>query len=86
MYVRSHVDWRGERNILYKGVETSHQQTRFENLEGKRERERRKRTIFVSSGFELLQIVSESDTGRCASKETKPPMGVDTRRCVNKRC
>ena len=35
----------GERNILYKGVETSPYQTCFKNLEGKPERESSKRTI-----------------------------------------
>ena len=31
--VRSHISWRRERNILYKGVETSPYQTRFKNRE-----------------------------------------------------
>ena len=30
--VRSHIGWREERNILYKGVETSPKQTRFKTL------------------------------------------------------
>ena len=34
MNVRSHIGWGGERNILYKGVETSPQQTPSKNLEG----------------------------------------------------
>ena len=33
--VRSHIGWGGERNTLYKGVETFPSQTRFKNLEGK---------------------------------------------------
>ena len=32
--VRSHIGWRGERNISYKGVETSLEQTRFKTLRG----------------------------------------------------
>ena len=36
--MRSHIGWRGERNILYKGVKTS-LYTRFKNLEGKLIRE-----------------------------------------------
>ena len=36
--VRSHISWRGEQNILYKGVETSSYQTRFKNLEGNPEK------------------------------------------------
>ena len=29
-------------------------------------------------------MVSELDTGRCASKETEPRRRVDTRQCANK--
>ena len=32
--VRFHIGWGGERNILYKGVETSPEHTHFENREG----------------------------------------------------
>ena len=31
-----------------------------------------KRTIFVSGGLGLLQMVPEPDTGRCASKDDSP--------------
>ena len=34
-----HIGWGGERNILYKGVETSPQHMRFKNLEGKSKEE-----------------------------------------------
>ena len=61
--MRSHIGWREERNILYKNVKTS------PNLEGKHERESPKRTISTSGGFELLQMVSELDTRRCASED-----------------
>ena len=70
--VRSHIGWRGERNILYKGVGTSPYQTRFKNLEGKPERESPKRTISTSSGFGLLQMVLEPDTGQYVSKDAGP--------------
>ena len=81
--MRSHVGWRGERNTL-KGVETSPQQTRFKNLEGKLERESPKRTVSTSGGLGLLQLVSEPDTERCASEEAEHRRGVDTRRCASK--
>ena len=59
-HVRSRIGWRGgERSILYKGIETSPQQTCFKNLEEKPERESPKRTIFASGGLELLQMVLE---------------------------
>ena len=29
-------------------------------------------------------MVSESDTGRCASEKTEPQKGVNTRRCASK--
>ena len=32
-------------------------------------------TIFASGGFELLQMVSESGTERCGSKDIGPPRG-----------
>ena len=36
-----------------------------------------KRTIFASGGLGLLQMISELDTRRCASKDTELPRGVD---------
>ena len=58
--VRSHIDWGGERNTLYKGVETFPWYTRFKNFKGKPERENPKWTISANDrrGLELLQIVS----------------------------
>ena len=56
--MRSHICWRGKRNIFYKGVETSR-------------RENPKRTIFVSGGLGLLQMLLELDTGQCVSKDNE---------------
>ena len=39
------------------------------------ERESLKRTIFTRCGLGLLQIVSESNTGRCASRTLGPEGG-----------
>ena len=51
----------------------------------KSERESSKRTISASSRLRLLQMVSEPDIGRCASKEVEPRRGgVDTRQCASK--
>ena len=36
-----------------------------------------KRTIFVSGELELLQMVLEPYTGRCASKDVETSKGVD---------
>ena len=77
LVVRSHIDWRGERNILYKGVETSPLQMCFKNLEGKSERENPKKTMFARGGLGLLQIVSELDIGRYASEDAGLRRGVD---------
>ena len=82
--MRFHIGWGGERNIFYKGVETFPFQTRFKNREGKLGRKNPKRTISTSGGLRPLQIVSEPDTGRCASEEVEPQRGVDTRLCVSK--
>ena len=82
--MKSHISQGGERNTLYKGVETSPWQTRFKNLEGKLERKSPKKTIFASGGLGLLQMVSEPDTGRCANEEVVPRSGVETRRHASK--
>ena len=42
------------------------------------------RIIFVSGGLGPLQMISELNTGRCASNEAKPRRGMDTRWCANK--
>ena len=47
----------------------------FKNLEGKPERESPKKIISASGGLVLLQMVSEPDTGRCASEDARPPKG-----------
>ena len=72
--VMSHIGWGGEQIIIYKGVETFSQHTRFKAL-----RTSPKRTVSASDGSESLQMVSEPDTGRCVSL---PQRGVDTRRCA----
>ena len=67
LVVRSHIGWRGERNIIYKGVETSPSQTCFKPC-GEARKEKPKKTISSSGGLGLLQMVSEPDTGQCASE------------------
>ena len=47
----------------------------LKNNEEKLERENPKRTISVSGGLELLQMVSEPDTEQCANEEAKPRKG-----------
>ena len=47
--MRSHIGWRGERNILSKGVGISLKQTCFKNFEEKPERKNLKSTIFAES-------------------------------------
>ena len=49
--VRSHLGWRGKRSILYKGVETSPEQTRFKDLEGKSRKKNLKRIISARGEF-----------------------------------
>ena len=46
-------------------------------LEGKPGRVSIKRTISASGGFGLLQMVSEPDTGQCASEDAGSPREVD---------
>ena len=75
--MRSHISWGGERNILYKSVETSPLHTRFEILEGKPEKESSKKTISTSGGFGLLQMISMPGIGRCASEDAGHRRRVD---------
>ena len=75
--MRSHINWRGERNIPCKDVETSPWQTYFKTVRLTTIRNEPKRTISTSGGFELLQMVLESDTGWCANQDARPLRGVD---------
>ena len=74
--VRSHIGWKKERNIVYKGVETSPSQTFLKHWREARKGSP-KRTISASGGLGLLQIVSEPDIGWCASEDVGPPRGLD---------
>ena len=49
----------------------------IKNLDRKSKRESPKRTIRATSGLELLKMVLESDTWRCASKDVGPSREVD---------
>ena len=64
----SHIGWGGERNTLYKSVETP----------------KRTISASGGFGLGSLQMVLEPDIGRCASEEVVPRRGVDTRRCASK--
>ena len=55
----------------------------FKNLEGKSVRESLKRTISASDRLGLLQMISEPDTGRCASEDTRSPKGWIVRSHIN---
>ena len=70
--MRSHIGWRGEWSILYKGVETSSKQTLLKIL-----RESLKRTISPSGDLGLLQMVLELNIGQCASEDTEPRRGMN---------
>ena len=48
---------------------------RFKNLEGKLERESSKSIISASGELGLLQMVSEPNTGQCASEDAGHPRG-----------
>ena len=63
---RFHIGWRGEQNILYKGVKSLPSRPVLKTL-----RESSKRTIFVSGGLGLLLMVSKLDTERYASEEVE---------------
>ena len=67
--MRSHIGWRGERIIPYKGVETSPQQMRFKTVRPTTIRNGPKQTISTSGGLELLQMASKLETRQCASED-----------------
>ena len=54
--VKSHIGWRGERSISYKGVKVFSYQTRFKNFEGKPKKKSPKRTISVSGSLGRYKI------------------------------
>ena len=53
---------------LERGTSVS-KDTHFKNLEEKYRRESSRRTICASNEFRLLELISESDTGRCANED-----------------
>ena len=65
--MRSHTGWKGERNIPYKGVETSPIRHVLKIVRLTVIHNRPKRTTSTNGGLELLQMVSELDTERCAT-------------------
>ena len=54
-----------------------YEQTRFKNFERNPERESVRRTKSTSGGLESLQMISEPNIGRSASKELVPRRWVD---------
>ena len=57
---------------------------RFENLEGKPERECPKRTISSSGGLGLLEWYQSQTSGDVPARTLFPEVGVDTRRFASK--
>ena len=63
--MRSHMSWRGEGNIFYKGVETSPYMTRFKNVERKSKRESSKMTISASMGLSITNGIRAKHRAVC---------------------
>ena len=61
------MGWRGERNILYKGVKSLSSMRVIKTLRGSSNR-----TISACGGLGLLQMVLEPDTGQCVSEDDGP--------------
>ena len=55
--MRSHIGWRGERNIAYKGVETSPYQTRFKTVRLMTIRNGLSRQYLLAVGLGCYKIV-----------------------------
>ena len=70
--MRSHTGCRGERNIPYKGVETSPYEMCLKTMRLTAIRKGSKQIISTSVGLELLQMVSEPDTKQCTSEDADP--------------
>ena len=66
-YVRSHIGWGGERNILIRVWKSLPSRRVLKTLRGSS-----KRTISASGELGLLQMVLETDTGRFVSEEVEP--------------
>ena len=64
-----------KQNISYKGVEPLSSRRVLITVRLTAIRNRPNRTIFASSGLELLQMVSEPDTRLCATEDARPLRG-----------
>jgi len=67
--MRSHIGWREEQNIPYKGVETP-PSIRVLKPE---EKAQIGQYMLASSELERLQMVSKSYTKQCVNEDTEPP-------------
>ena len=72
--MRSHIGWRGERNILYNGVETSSYHKHFKTTRLTTIHNGPKRIIFG-----LLQWISDLGTEQCTNEYAEPQRGVPHR-------
>ena len=68
--VRSHIGWREERSIFYKGVENSPQQTRFKIVRLMAICNKPKQTMSTSGGLGLLHLISDSSFPLSISGDT----------------
>ena len=75
--VRSHIGLRGEEAFLVRVWKLLPKHTCFKTVRLMAIRNVPRWTISVSNGLGLLQIVSEPDTGRCASEYASSPRRVD---------
>ena len=73
--MRSHIGWRGERSIPYKGVETSPQQTRVKIVRLTVIRNGIKRTISTSCGLGLLPTMMYGTMGSSSIMPNKTVVG-----------
>ena len=66
--VRSHIGWRGKRNILYKGVKTSSKHTRFKTLRGSPEKKAQRGQYRLAVGlgyYNFIPVFSHFDLLGC---------------------
>ena len=75
--MRSHIDWREQRNISYKGRESSPYYTRFKTVNLIAILNRQKRTISAGSKLIFLQMVLEIDIEQCLPVRTLAIKEVD---------
>ena len=77
--LRSHIGWRGEWSILYKGGKPLHSRRVLKTLRGSLKMKAQRGQYLLAGSLGHCKWVSESNIERCVSKDAELRRGMDTR-------